>query len=246
MTFFIGQDNYFKRLQPAKTEELINLVQVPIAPLTSVTVKDYNDSIYTGEPILFESAELRTVEINYTKVPVKDAEAIAYLSDEEGDLTEDDITGEITNAQLTITNPVFYAWGASLTIENSESSEQYVVIKVGGYHLKDEGKGIIEASDSAGIIENGVLKYKVKKNHLIQSRPLGQSIADTLLTAFSIVRKDVTLDYRGNLCLRLMDEIETIEYNRDGIYSTGNFYLYKIQSVYDGTFKQTLNGRKIE
>lgn len=246
MAYFIGQDNYFKRTQPAKTEELINQVQVPISPLTPATTKDYDDSIYTGEPILFEAAETRIVEINYTKVPAKEAEAVAYLSNEAGDLEKEEDDGEITNEQLTITNPAYYACGAKLTIENSESSEQYVVIKVGGYQLKDEGKGVVEATDSAGVIENGVLKHKVKKNHLIQSRPLGQSIADTLLASFSIVRKDVTLNFRGNMCLRLMNEIETIEYNRDSIYTTGNFYIYKIQSVYDGTFEQTLNGRKIE
>jgi len=243
MSYFIGPDNYFERNQPAKTEELINLVQVPIAPLT---IQDFDDSIYKSEPILFTALEEKTIEINYSDVPMKNVIAVAYLSDIEGELTEDETSGEITNTQISITSPVYYAWGASLTIANPEASSQYIVIKASGYHLKDVGKEIIEAEDNESIIENGVLKHKLKKNHLIQNRLLGQDIADTLLDSFSLVRKDVTLNFRGNLCLRLMNEIETITYNRDGIYSTGDFYLYKIESVYDGAFKQNLNGRKIE
>ena len=243
MAYFIGRDNYFKRQQPAKTEELVNLVEVPVTPLEE---QDYDDELYKGDPILFTGGEEKTIEIEYSTVPSKDVVAHAYLSDEEGLIEYDEVTGEVSNEELTITNADYYAWGANLTIDNSESSNQYVVIIAGGYELKGKANNFVSAQDDDSIIENGVLKKKIQKNHLIQSRVLGQEIAYTLLDSFSLVRKDVVLNCRGNLCLRLMSEIETIEYDRDSIYSTGNFYLYKIQSVYDGTLKQNLNGRKIE
>ena len=243
MAYYIDGNNYFKRLQPAKTEELINLVQVPVSPLT---IQDEDDRAYVGDAIVFSALEAKTIEITYSNIPMKNMSAKAYLTDAEGELIIDETNGEITNDQLVIYPSTYYAWGASLTITNSEASEQNVVVVAAGYHLKDVGKEIIETEDAEGVVENGVLKYKLKKNHLIQTRALGEDIANTLLTSFSIVRKDVTLDYRGNLCLRLMDEIETIEYNKDGIFSTGEFYLYKIVTHYDGTVKQDLNGRKIE
>lgn len=243
MSYFIGRDNYFKRLQPAKTEELVNLIQVPIIPLE---IQDYDDELYKGDPILFSAGEIKTIEIEYSDIPSKDMVAHAYLSDVEGTIERDDISGEVTNSELTIYPSTYYAWGASLTIDNDESSDQYVVIIVSGYALKGKANEFVSAQDNENIVENGVLKKKIKKNHLIQSRVLGHDIADTLLNSFSLVRKDVVLIGRGNLCLRLMHEIETIEYDRDGIYSTGDFYLYKMQSIYDGTFKQNLNGRKIE
>jgi len=247
MAYFIGRDNYFKRLQPAKTEEIINLIQVPILPLTvPVIPEDFDDELYKGSPILFSAGEIKTIIIEYSDVPLKDVVAHAYLSDVKGLIERDETIGEVTNAELTIYPSTYYAWGASLTIDNSESSEQYVVIMAGGYEVKGKANEFVSAQDDESIVENGVLKKKIKKNHLIQSRTLGQSIADTLLNSFSLVRKDVRLVARGNLCLRLMHEIETIEYDRDGIYTTGDFYLYKLESIYDGTFKQNLNGRKIE
>lgn len=244
MAYYIDENNYYKRDQPAKTEELINLVQVPVSPLITPKTSEI-DEVYSGAPILFTTGEEKTIEIKYSDIPLRSPKATAYISDVDGELTEDDTSGKYTNDTITITTATYYAWGASLTMTNTEATSEYIVITVDGYPLKAKGDVIPEARDEDGIIENGVLKYKLKKNHLIQDNTLGQEIADTLLGAFSINSKDVTLDWRGNLCLRLMDEVEIVEYNKDDILTTGEFYIYKQVTDYDGTLKQITNGRKI-
>lgn len=244
MAYYIDENNYYKRDQPEKTEELINLVQVPVSPLITPKTSEI-DEVYSGAPILFTAGEEKTIEIKFSDIPLRSPSATAYISDIDGELSEDDTSGKYTNDTITITTATYYAWGASLTMTNTEATPEYIVITVDGYPLKAKGDVIPEARDEDGVIENGVLKYKLKKNHLIQDNTLGQEIANTLLDAFSIARKDVTLDWRGNLCIRLMDEIETIEYNKDDILTTGEFYIYKQVTTYDGTLKQITNGRKI-
>ena len=242
MAYYIDENNYYKRDQPEKTEEFINLVQVPVSPLI---VQDFDDEAYRGDPILFTTLEEKTIEIKFSDIPFRSPTATVYITDIEGELTYNETSGHISNDTIAITTATYYAWGASLTMTNTELASAYIVIVVSGYPLKAKGDVTPEARDNEGIIENGVLKYKLKKNHLIQDVTLGQEIADTLLDSFSIARKDVALDWRGNLCLRLMDEIETIEYNKNGILTTGEFYIYKQVTEYDGTLKQITNGRKI-
>lgn len=154
MAYYIDEDNYYKRSQPAKTEEQINTVQVPASPLVE---EDYDDQIYKGDPETFTALESKTIEIKYSTIPILDAEAKAYIvassGEDEGELLEDEGSGEISNTEATITSVIYYAWGASLTISNPVAAPSDIVIVVGGTPLKAKGDQIPEATDPEGIVE---------------------------------------------------------------------------------------------
>ena len=245
MAYSITADNYFQKSQPAKSEELINTVEVLSLPLE---IQDFDDSVYkSNDPIEFNSLETKTIEIKFNSIPIKDPSATAYigvLDDDEYILEEDGTTGEYTNATMTC-RPTYFAWGAELVITNPIASTKYCIIVCTGYPIKCQGKRTLSAIDDEGVIENGVLTYKLKENHLIQKDSLAQIIADTLLDTYKIARKDISIDWRGDLALELQDEIEVPEYNKDGILTIGDFTIFKQQTIYDGTLKQKTEGRKI-
>ena len=244
MGYLINSDNYKTKKQPAKSEELINIVQVSNSPL-EFDVLNFEDRLFkSGTPLDFAIAESKTIEIVFSDIPVKNPEANAYITLEEGELTCNS-SGEISNTGFNISTKTYYAWGASLSMTNLTGSQKYVVVVVSGYPLIVIGDEKIEARDEDGIIENGILIHKLKENHLIQNRELAQSIADTLLSSFSTPRKDISLDWRGCLDLNLNNEITVPEYDKKGIYTEGDFYIYKQSSSYDGTYKQKTDGRKI-
>jgi len=242
MGYAITADNYFKKNQPSKSEELKNVVRIPVSPLA---LDDFDDELYiSGTPLDFANAETKTIEIEFSDIPTKSPEAKAYITDAEGELLYHATTGNITNTELNITTETYYAWGAGLVITNNTGSQKYIVIVVSGYPLIVKGGENIESRDEDGIIENGILVHELKANHLIQDRELGKNIADTLLDSYKTARKDINLDWRGNLDLNLRDEITVPEYDKNDIYTEADFIIFKQTSDYDGTFKQATNGRK--
>lgn len=243
MGYAINANNYFKKNQPSKSEELKNVVRVPVSPLA---IDDGDDELYiSGIPLDFANNETKTIEIEFSDVPTKSPEAKAYITNATGELLYHATTGNITNTELNITTETYYAWGAKLLMTNNTGAQKYIVIVVSGYPLIVKGNENLEERDEDGIIENGILVHELKANHLIQDRDLGEDIAVTLLAAYKTARKDIKLDWRGNLDLNLRDEITVPEYDKDGIYTEADFTIFKQVSDYDGTFKQVTDGRKI-
>jgi hypothetical protein len=250
MAYIINQDNYFQRLQPAKSEELVNVVEVAANPLA---IQDFADEYYkTSTPIYIANGATITEEIKYSEAPLLDAEAHAYYVPETltteappigQDLQYDDTTGKISSTELSTTTE-YYAWGARVTVTNDFGADGFYVIVVSGYPLKPN-KQIMTAQDDDSIAENGILKYKYSDNHLIQSRVIAQDIADELLATYVVPRKDVSLNWRGNQAIELLDEIQVPEYLKNGINTQGTFFIYKQQLEYDGTVTQKTDGRKI-
>jgi hypothetical protein len=80
---------------------------------------------------------------------------------------------------------------------------------------------------------------------LIQSETMAQLIADTVLATYKTPRKDVVIQWRGNMALEIGDLIEVPEYQKNGIDIRGTFYIYKNSLDYDGTLKATTSGRKV-
>lgn len=250
MAYIITQDDYFQKQQPAKSEELINQVEVAANPLA---IEDFDDEFYkTSNPIYIANGATITEEIKYKEAPLLTAVAKAYYVPETltteappvgQDLQYDDTTGLISSPEIS-TSTEYYAWGARVTITNDCGADGFYVIVVSGYPLK-ANRQIMTARDTASIAENGTLKYKYPDNHLIQSRIIAQEIADDLLAVYVQPRKDISVDWRGNQALELLDEIQVPEYQKDGINTQGTFYIFKQQTEYDGTLKQKTDGRKI-
>jgi hypothetical protein len=250
MAYIINENDYFQKQQPAKSEELINVVEVSANPLR---IQDFDDEFYkTSDPVYIANGQTITEVIKYKESPLLDGEAKAYYVPETAttedpaigqDLLYDDNTGLISSPELTTTTD-YYAWGAEVTVTNDYGADGFYIIVVSGYPLK-ANRQLMTATDAESVIENGTLRYKYSDNHLVQSRNVAQEIADALLATYVVPRKDISVEWRGNQALELLDEIQVPEYNKDGINTQGTFFIYKQQLQYDGTLRQKTDGRKI-
>lgn len=243
--YIITQDEYFNCINQSKSDELINSVDVPVF---CWEWDDYNDNIYKSNvPISFTGIETKTIEINFNNKPIlwqsgEDyVDLHAYVTNSSGDLIIDDVTGRYTNTELTSTN-VIYSWGAVMTMTSLASC--YVIVVAGGYPLKISYE-TINSSDTSSIAEYGKITYKVPENHLLQSRDTAKIIADELLLIYKNLRKDLVSSWIGDPAIELRDNITHTLYKKGGVNIAGNFKVYKITTIYDGTLRQNIEGRRL-
>ena len=251
MNYPITQNDYFQRRQPAKSEELLNIIEVQSNPLR---IQDFEDEFFkTSQGIWIAAGDTVTQECKYKSVPLLTPTATAYWVPETAttedpaandDLLYNDTTGNISSPVLTSTAE-YYAWGANVTVTNNYGTDGFCIIVISGYPLKVVGDELVVAQDNASIAENGELKYTYKNNHLIQRRDVAQEIADTLLATYVTPRKDTTVEWRGNPAIELRDTVEVPEYQKDGIDTRGIFTIYKQTLTYDGTLRQSTEARKV-
>jgi len=227
MAYSITKDDYFDLEQPMKSEELYNIIEVPISPFAE---SEEDEDVYTSEEeISIEARETKELICEYNSIPVIDA--LADITPSSGDIDIDFVD--------------YYAWGARVTITNGGGIAGTFTLTISGKPLNVIGEETITAENAASIAESGRLKYEVKGNHLIQDRLVAQSIADGLLASYSVPRKDCTLNWRGNPALVLNDEIEAVIYKDDLITVTDIFRIYKQKFDFNGTLKGSTEARKV-
>src|SRR4030042_5297829 len=220
MSYLITRDDYFDRSQPSKSEELKNLVRVPIRALT---VQDEESEIYRSDPAITVPANgTITIDADYQTYPAFDVSGAL----------------EDVGAGITITSEAYYACSAKVVFSNSTGAPATVVLVISGtaYDLKSDE--FVENSDAASITENGKCKYEFPANHLIQDRIIGATIVAKLLTCYKTWRKDTNITWRGNPALELGDIIEVPQYQSPhqspySVDSKGNFYIFKNKLDYD-------------
>jgi hypothetical protein len=220
--------DYYTKSQPAKSEELVNVVEVPVKPLAP---KAAPEEVYSKD--LTIAASTTTVfEVKYSSIPCLVDGASASLEDE--------------TAGVSIVQPyTFYAWGASISIRNTAGTSGTCTLKVDATPLEVVGEEIVVSTDSTSVRENGTLKYSYPGNHLIQNRDIAERIADNLLDTYSTPRKDVSVVWRGNPAIDTTDIIEIPEYQKQGLDIRGDFAILKQQHEFDGTLKTTTEARKV-
>jgi hypothetical protein len=224
----ISASEYFKKSQPAKSEELINFVEVSyFTPSPQAS-----GPVYTSPETTLAGGDSTTIEFKYSEPPVKSASATVTKS--EG----------FEAISLTITAATFYAWGGSVTVTNGSGSEGKFKFVINGVAIKFES-ALITKKDDPSILENGLLKYTYPENKLIQTKAMAESIAQALLDSYKTPRKDVSIEWIGNPALELGDIIEVPEYQKQGLDIRGEFAVYKNKIEFDGTLRQSTEGRKI-
>ena len=229
MTYSITKDQYFTRNQPAKSEELKNRVTVKYSPL----IEDEE-----GEKEIYRSPE-----------PISLAAGAEIVIDAEYDVSID-MTGDHENdtgSTFSLTVENYYGAGALVTVKNIGASPGTTELVITGIPLiVDETAAAFEsAEDAASIADNGVLEYQFSDNHLIQTKAQAAAIAAALITSYALPRKDVSLNWRGDVALELGDEITTPVYKRGTTTVNDDFYVFKTKINYDGTLNSVLEGRKI-
>ena len=229
MSYAITKNDYFDRTQPAKSEELVNLVNVPVAALTP---DDAPSEVYrSADPVTLAAGATIEIIAEYSNCPVTGGAAVL----------EDASAGIAIDPALTN----YYAWGAVVTIKNSGVASGVFTLFAKGTILNENSDEIVTDEDADSQLENGVLKYDYPKNHLVQSQETGAAIAAALLDGYKTPRKDVSLTWRGDPSLELGDIIEAPVYQRGAIDERAEFYIYKNKLDFDGTLRATTEARKV-
>lgn len=96
------------------------------------------------------------------------------------------------------------------------------------------------------IREYGELVYEYENSDLIQQESTAQSIGGLLLGSFSQTRKDIEVDAFGDVTLKLTDTIIVPEYQKGNVSTTSAFSVKRLSSVYDGSLRQSIEGRKLK
>jgi hypothetical protein len=222
--------DYYTRDQPTKSEELVNRVVVTTQPLIAATATE--ELFKTSDLITLNDTESIDLIYYYKKQPALETGAVTTFVD-------------ATGGAFTITTETYYPWGVELTITNSSGSLGSAKIKVDGYPIEVSGETSVVEEATPEIKSYGLQEYIYPKNHLIQWVGIADMIASELLTSYKTIRKDTSIVWRGNPALELGDTIEVPEYKRGVTEVLGNFKITKNLISYDGTLKQTTDGRKV-
>lgn len=226
MAYSITRDDYFRRSQPAKSEELKNRCVVRYSPL----VEGDPEEVYrSDEPISLAAGNSVEVEAKYNNLPCKDGSASIENS---------------VGSTFIITEENHYSWGAIVTVQNNGASPGTCELVIDATPLSVEGESFEIAEDALSIQDNRMLEYPFPDNHLIQNAETAAAIAALLVSSFSTPRNDCSVDWRGDMALELADEIEVVTYERNSTIITELFYIYKQEISFDGTLEVMTEGRK--
>ena len=214
-----------KLIIPPGTYEITNSIKVYVNPLMP---SDAAVEVYKSPLIKIPAGQSVITTIQYNEPPV--LEAVATLD---------------SPPDVSITNATYYAWGAEVTITNSGAVDADATLLITGKPLKVLGKQLISVKDEKSIRDNGLLEFEFRDNPLVQTTEMAEKIANNLIS-FSIPRRDVRVEWRGNPALILADKINVPEYQKGLIDKRGLFYIIKQNIRYDGGLRTTTEGRKIK
>jgi len=215
----ITEDDYFTLRAPSKQGEVANEIIVNTQPLRPATTAE---EVYrSNEPITIPASSTKTVTVFYNQPPV--IEAVANL--------------DSPPSGVNITSATYYGWGASVTMQNTNSTDQQVTLVIQGKPLTVQNKERAIARDETSITENGVLRFEFPENPLVQTLSQAQAIANALLASVKNPRRDIELDWRGNPALLLGDQV-TIK-GKD-------YHVIRQEIEWDGALSARLTGRKVE
>ena len=95
-------------------------------------------------------------------------------------------------------------------------------------------------SDEDSITENGLLKYSLPVNDLIQTEEVATNVANRLLTSFKNPNRSLELEWRGHPALLLRDTISVVDSKE-----TNQYRVVRQELSYDGSLRAKLTGRRL-
>lgn len=216
----IGIDDYFKKNNPSRQNNIANRIVVEIQPLTLGVIEE----IYSAnEPVDIVANVDKKVTIYFNHTPCINVE-LSILGN-----------GTITGSNI-------YVWGAYVTVSSTINGA--FTLKANGKPLKVFGKDRIIIEDDLSIFENGKIEYKLPLNPLVQTRAIGELIATKLLQYHKDPKRDLEIEWRGSPMLELGDLVIVDDYVRGDGDNNGYYYVTKNILEFDGGLKATLNGRR--
>lgn len=217
----ISGDDYFTKNNPSRQSNIANHITVETQPLV---IGDMEEVYSSNEPRVINPDEEVNITINFNTVPCTDVDIV--LSG----------VGEIIDSKI-------YSWGADITVLSNIIGE--FTIKANGKPLRVENKDTIIVKDNDSILENGMIRYEFKDNHLIQSVEIARDIGNTLLKYYKDPRRDLTMEWRGNPALELGDIVVVNDYPRDAYGEQGYYYITKQEMEFAGYLRANMEGRRV-
>jgi len=185
---YITADDYFKKDTPLLLGSVYTRIRVRTQPLQPAAVQEVYRSL---EPVVVPAGSSVSTTIFFLQQPVINPTATL-----EG----------ATNTTITATT--WYSWGGRLTLTNSGTTDESVIIVVNGQPLTVQGAELVEKEDAKAITDYGLIVYTLPNNPLIQSRDIAKQIAETLLASYKDPKRAIVLTWRGNPALELGDKID--------------------------------------
>ena len=139
-------------------------------------------------------------------------------------------------AGVSITEAIYYGWGATIKIQNTNATDKQVTLVIQGKPLTVQSKERVIVRDEASITENGVLTFEFPANPLVQTLAQAQAIADTLLASAKEPRRDIEVEWRGNPALLLGDRVTV---------KGKDYHVIRQEIEWTGALSARLTGRRV-
>lgn len=235
----ITRDNIFSKDQPINRDDMRNYITVDINTL-SLKTEDNSTSIDIykmaddSDPYTIEgSQQNKIIEVEYYQNPAFDQV-----------VTIKNIVGCVP--VINYTKSKFFSWGCRLYINNNSAVAGTFKFDIKGkvYDSTVKDKKILPATDDVDG-QNLIKEYGKKelsyKNHLVQDSTTASIIAQALYDSYSLSRRDVIVEWRGDPSIELGDCIQVPDYGT----STVKVVVYKNNFSFDGGLKCSTSARKV-
>lgn len=211
--------NIFSKDHPLAWTEIKNRVEVVATPYQKGEVEEIYSS---DEPFTISSGERYRETVMFDQKPCIEVQAPVVDAD--------------SNIQLV--DYTTYAWGADLVFENvGESTGTVYSISISGRPLEQKGSILVVREDARSIRDNGESTVTIE-NPFIQTRSQAVEIAEELLETLKNPRRDIRMDTRGNIALRLGDVVKAPEF-KDKKY--GLYYITRQEITWDGGLRANID-----
>ena len=233
----ITPDLYFSRVQPIKTDELANIIEVTT---NALAFDNLSTRVYTSsEPRAVTAGEVQSVRVEFSL-----SDTQRGVAGQTSSLIQPDSDPESVATGVSITSSTYYSWGADFEV--TATADTSYNIAVDGRYLRVDGQEVVAVRDEESIAAYGEAVYdKLKKNVFIQSRTLAESIAETLLESYSTPRKDVDVDWCGDLALNVTGDFRLPTYIKGAIDNRAIFKTLKNNITFDGSLRMKSSGRRL-
>lgn len=222
--YAIGPDEYYKISTPSRQEQLANEVVVSTQPLK---LEETQEIYRSAEPLTIGAGQTIAITVRYSKLPVTDVS----------------LTLDNPAAGVTIDSSLVLAWGAEVTIKNTNASDETAVIVATGKPLSVQGGVQIAERDEISITENGLLYYEFPANPLVQTIEQANVIVQTIIASSKDPKRDIEFDWRGNPALELGDGIHVItDAKRE---RRSDYIVIRQELEWSGALRARLAGRRL-
>lgn len=214
-----GMSDYYNYKSVPKIDELINQVRVGYTK--------YN----IGAPL----SEIYSVDETFSVPLSGSATFVIRWSTSPVDISTVNVTLNQVIGEPMLTDIAVYAYGAILTVSGTFGGTFQLSATGTPYELDENTRTVMGDSDS--ISRYGVKEFSLAGNILVNSVDQARSLATSLLSRYSSLRRDGLIDWPISTLLSIGDALEVIEFKSDTVETKDNF-LVKRQSIkFDGSLQ---------